>query len=102
MDQFWNINAFDNTSPELRFRFGNSGWNTLIGPGYGQLDASLLKTFRLPVEGHTLQFQWESFNISNHPNWNVRLADVRNAATFGRVLTARPMREMQFGLKYLF
>jgi hypothetical protein len=102
VDRFWNINAFDITNPELRYRFGNSGRNTLIGPGYGQLDASLLKTFKLPVEGHSLQFRWESFNISNHPNWNMPSSDVRNAATFGRVLTARPMREMQFGLKYLF
>lgn len=102
IDKFWNIGAFDSTSPELRYRFGNSGRNTLLGPGYGQLDASLLKTFKLPFEGHTLQFRWESFNISNHPNWNIPSSDVRNAATFGRVQTARTMREMQFGLKYMF
>lgn len=102
VNNYWNIGAFDITNPELRYRFGNPGRNTLIGPGYGQLDASLLKTILLPLEGHRLQFRWESFNITNHPNWNVPSSDVRNASTFGRVLTARPMREMQFGLKYLF
>ncbi len=102
VDRFWNINAFDQTNPELRYRFGNSGRNTLVGPGFGQLDSSLMKTFRLPIEGHTLQFRWEAFNISNHPNWNFPSTDIRNAATFGRVLTARQMRELQFGLKYVF
>ena len=102
VNQFWNINAFDLTNPELRYRFGNSGRNTLIGPGYGQLDSSVMKTFRLPIEAHTLQLRWEAFNISNYPNWNFPSTDIRNAATFGRVLTARQMREMQFGLKYVF
>lgn len=101
-NQFWNIAAFDATNPERRYRFGNSGRNTLIGPGYGQFDTSLMKTFKLPFEGHMLQFRWEAFNVSNHPNWNIPSTDVRNAATFGRILTARTMRKMQFGLKYLF
>ncbi len=102
VNRFWNIAAFENTSPELRFRFGNVGRHVLIGPGYGQFDGSLLKNIKLPLEGHTLQFRWEMFNATNHPNWNVPATDIRNASTFGRVLTARTMREMQFGLKYLF
>jgi hypothetical protein len=100
--KFWNIAAFDITNPELRFRFGNVGRHVLIGPGFGQLDGSVMKNFRLPVEGHTLQFRWEMFNATNHPNWNVPGSDVRNAATFGLITTARTMREMQVGLKYLF
>lgn len=102
VNRFWNIGAFDIASPELRYRFGNVGRNVLIGPGYAQLDGSLLKNIGLPFEGHTLQFRWELFNATNHPNWNIPSSDARNANTFGRVLTARTMREMQFGLKYLF
>lgn len=101
-DRFWNIRAFDNSSPELRYRFGNSGRNTLIGPGYSNVDLSLLKNFEMPWEGHRLQFRWEIFNSLNHANWNVPSSDVRNPATFGRVLSARDMRQMQFALKYLF
>ena len=102
IDRFWNIAAFDITSPELRFRFGNVGRNVLIGPGYAQADVSLLKNFSMPWEGHRLQFRWEAFNATNHPNWDIPPADARNATTFGRVQSARSMREMQFALKYLF
>jgi len=101
-DRFWNIRAFDTSSPELRFRFGNAGRNTLLSPGYSNLDFSLLKNIPGPFEGHRIQFRWEVFNGLNHANWNVPSADVRNPATFGRVLSARNMREMQFALKYLF
>ncbi|MDX1983298.1 MAG: hypothetical protein SFV51_23710, partial [Bryobacteraceae bacterium] len=76
--------------------------NTLLGPGYANWDFSMLKDFSMPWEGHRLQFRWEAFNFSNHPNWNVPSPDVRNRNTFGRVLTARTMREMQFALKWIF
>lgn len=102
INQFWNIAAFDRTNPELTYRFGNVGRNVLIGPGYGQADVSLLKNFTMPWEGHRIQFRWEAFNVTNHPNWNVPASDVRNTGTFGRIQSARTMREMQFALKYLF
>ncbi|MCS7024144.1 MAG: carboxypeptidase-like regulatory domain-containing protein [Bryobacteraceae bacterium] len=101
VDRFWNRDAFDITNPELRFRFGNTARNTLIGPGYRQWDFSLLKNFAMPWEGHKLQFRWEAFNFTNHPNWNFPSTDVRNVA-FGVILSARDMRQMQFALKYLF
>ena len=102
INRFWNIGAFDITNPELRYRFGNVGRHVLIGPGYNQADVSMLKDIRMPVEGHRLQFRWEAFNVANHPNWNVPSSDVRNPSTFGLIQSARTMREMQFGLKYLF
>ena len=101
-DKFWNIAAFDASKPELRWRFGNVGRNVLRGPGYFQWDASLSKNFALPLEGHRLQFRWEVFNTTNKANWNVPAADVRSPASFGRVLSARNMREMQVALKYTF
>jgi hypothetical protein len=101
-DRFWNIAAFDASSPELRWRFGNVGRNTLIGPGYFQWDASLVRNFAMPFEDHSLQLRWEIFNTTNTANWNVPSSDVRNPATFGRVLSARNMREMQIALKYIF
>lgn len=99
-DFFWNPAAFDRTNPELNFRFGNTARNTLIGPGYAQWDFALLKNFTI-VEGKTLQFRWETFNFTNRANWNIPSTDVRNTA-FGRVLSARDMRQMQFALKLLF
>jgi hypothetical protein len=99
-NRFWNIAAFDQTNTELQFRNGSVGRNVLISPGVRNWDFSLHKNFRIR-EGHTLEFRFESFNFSNHPNWNGPSADIRNAA-FGVVNSARTMREQQFALKYLF
>ena len=75
--------------------------NTLLTAGYANWDASLTKNFRVR-EGQNLQFRWESFNASNHPNWGIPNTNVLSAAVFGRVSDGRTMRQMQFGLKYMF
>jgi hypothetical protein len=100
-DNFWNVTAFDATNPNLSYLAGNAGRNVLFKPGTRLLDASLHRNIRIR-EGHTLQFRWESFNATNHPNWNQPSTDPRNAVTFGKVTSARTMREMQFALKYVF
>jgi hypothetical protein len=101
VDRFWNIGAFDTTSPSLTWLFGTTGRNVLFKPGTRQWDFSMVKNTSIR-EGHSLQFRFEAFNFSNHPNWNTPSVDPRTAATFGRITSARTMREMQFGLKYMF
>ncbi|MEX2261370.1 MAG: TonB-dependent receptor [Bryobacteraceae bacterium] len=100
-NNFWNVAAFDATNPNLSYLAGNAGRNVLLRPGTRNADLSLSRNIRIR-ESHTLQFRWESFNGTNHPNWNAPSADARNANTFGVVTSARTMREMQFALKYLF
>jgi hypothetical protein len=100
-DNFWNVLAFDTTNPNLSYLAGNAGRNVLFKPGTRQADASLTRNIRIR-EGHSLQFRWESFNATNHPNWNPPSTDARNPTTFGKVTSARTMRETQFALKYLF
>ncbi len=100
-DNFWNIGAFSSTSPELAYRMGTVGRNTLFSPGLRSWDFSVLKNVKL-AERHSLQFRVEAFNLPNHPNWTPPPADIRNPATFGRVASARTMRELQFGIKYIF
>jgi hypothetical protein len=100
-DNFWNIAAFGATSPELAYRIGSAGRNTLLSPGLRMWDFSVLRNIRI-LEGHALQLRFEGFNVANHPNWNAPPSDIRNAATFGRVASARTMRELQFGVKYIF
>lgn len=39
--------------------------NVLRGEGYFTVDIGLSKTFKLPWEGHTVQFRAEAFNITN-------------------------------------
>lgn len=56
----------------------------------------------MPWEGYEVRFRFEAFNFPNHPSFgfpNVNLL----ASFFGRISdTATAMREMQFGLKYVF
>jgi hypothetical protein len=100
VDNFWNINAFDARNPNLSWVAGNAGRNVLIRPGTALTDLSLAKNIRIR-ESHQLQFRFETFNSFNHPNWNAPSADARST-TFGRITSARTMRELQFGLKYVF
>ena len=51
--RFWNVAAFDATSPSLSLLFGNAGRNTLRTPGRQNWDASVARNFRI-LEGHSL------------------------------------------------
>ena len=81
-------------------QFGNAGRNIARGPGSADVDVSLLKNFRL-TERTTLQLRAESFNVANHPNFGVPVADLASP-NFGRILSAGPARLTQFALKLLF
>ncbi len=100
-DQFWNVEAFDTSNPELRVREGNVGRSVLMNPGLANWDFSLLKDVTLR-EGRRIQIRFEAFNFSNHPNLIDPRTDARSPRTFGRVPAARDMRQIQFGIKYLF
>jgi hypothetical protein len=99
--RFWNLAAFDGANPALLYRFGNVGRNILFRPGVRQWDFSLTKNTSI-TESHILQFRFEAFNFSNHPNWNPPSSNVLSPSTFGVITSARTMRELQFGLKYIF
>jgi hypothetical protein len=84
------------------YNFGNAGRNTVIGPHGFTWDFSTHKDFRLPKEGHTLQFRTEAFNFLNHPVWGLPNASF-SSSNYGRITsTAVSMRQMQFALKYVF
>ena len=48
-----------------------------------------------------LQFRFEVFNVANHANLGLPVADL-NSANFGRILSAASPRLMQFALKLIF
>lgn len=119
-------NVFGNAKAALAsFRNARPGEvgdrNVLRGPGYFTLDAGLYKTFKLPWEGHTLQFRWEVFNVTNTQFFDAdSIADLglprdpylRNldpTPDFGRfTATQTPLNEtkagriMQFAFRYQF
>lgn len=79
----------------------NAGRNLIYGPGRRNLDVTVARTFRLPFEGHLLQFRFESFNFTNTPNFGPPAAGV-GTPTAGRITTAEDPRRIQFALKYNF
>jgi hypothetical protein len=99
--KFWNIAAYDATNPTLYYLIGNVGMNTMLTPNTRQWDFSGVKNFRI-MERHTIQFRFESFNFSNHPNWNTPPANVLTPASFGVITSAKTMRQLQLALKYSF
>ena len=84
------------------YQFGNAGRNSIVGPAGFVLDSNLQKNFRMPKEGHEVQFRWESYNLLNHPVWGFPNTSL-SSPNFGRVSsTAVNMRQLQFALKYVF
>ena len=85
---------------------GESGQrNGVRGDGYFTLDMSLAKRFPLPWEGHSMQFRWEVFNITNTARFDPFTASLSlgDRGSFGRYqdLLTNP-RVMQFALRYEF
>jgi hypothetical protein len=80
--------------------FGNAPRNSILEPGYQNLDSALARTFPLPKEA-SLQFRAEFFNILNHPNFDPPNATADSSA-FGTIATAEDPREMQFALRITF
>jgi hypothetical protein len=103
---------------------GNSGRNSIIGPGIASLDFSVFKN--IPVkkisEAFNLQFRIEMFNIINHPNFappgpgdgntDIFAADgspltagvpLNAGSTAGALVrTTIPERQIQFAIKATF
>jgi hypothetical protein len=93
--------AFQRLDPVTQAgQFGNAGRNIARGPAFTNFDASLTRNFAL-TEAVRLQFRAESFNVANHANLGLPVADL-NSPNFGKILTAASPRLMQFALKLVF
>jgi hypothetical protein len=93
--------AFQRLNPVTQAgQFGNEGRDVVRGPAFTNFDASLIRNFRFR-ETTTLEFRAESFNIANHANFGLPVADL-NSPSFGQILSANAPRLMQFALKLMF
>jgi len=113
--QYFDITAF---RPVTAARFGTSSYNMLRGPGAGNLDASIFRSFVLP-EHLSLQLRMESFNVTNTPHFGNPSSSVSSAVFdssgnitnpngFGQITSTSPIsrsvdeRNFRLGAKLIF
>ncbi|MBI2816080.1 MAG: TonB-dependent receptor [Acidobacteria bacterium] len=112
-DRYFDPSAF--TIPAAGY-LGTAGRNILIGPGFGNLDFSLVKDTALGFLGEsgTLEFRAEFFNLLNRANFQTPTGDARVVYTAsqdvetplgaaGRITsTSNTSRQIQLALKIIF
>jgi hypothetical protein len=67
-------------------RLGNSGRDTLRGPGTFELDSGLKRGFSFR-ERYGLELQMEAFNVTNTPQFGTPNATVGSGSSFGTITT---------------
>lgn len=84
--------------------YGTLGRNAMLGPGFSNIDISLVKGFGLPFLGEKGlgQFRFESFNLFNRTNFGNPNTGITNV-NFGRLTgTDGDPRILQLALKFAF
>ena len=99
--------------------FGNLGRNALYGPGFADVDLSLIKNTKI-TERLNLQFRADAFDLLNHPNYGMPTPQAGGASslvftpgpiasTFSTINSTRfptgdsgSARQLQFAMKLLF
>ncbi len=87
--------------PQGAVRPGNAGRGVLRGPGFFNIDASLIKNFRV-TEKLNMQFRGESFNTLNWVNPSGFASTNITITTFGQIGSFRAPRRVQVALKISF
>jgi hypothetical protein len=101
VNQWVSAEPFQRLNPQTQAgEFGNESRNAVRGPAFADVDLSAMKNFVVTERLH-IQFRAESFNVANHANFGLPIADI-SSTNFGRVLQASPPRLTQFALKILF
>ena len=92
--------------------FGNLGRNVIIGPGFSNVDFSLVKNTKI-TERLTWQIRADAFDLLNHPNYGQPISSVpatlTTASTFGQITNTRfppgdsgSSRQLQLAMKLIF
>jgi hypothetical protein len=105
-NQNGNPSIFTNTSMIGSYQGqypGTTGERGIVrGSGSTNFDISLGKRFKMPFEGHSLQFRAEAFNAFNNVNFTTLSLNLTQPANFGQFTAASDARVMQFALRYEF
>jgi hypothetical protein len=96
-ERWFDTDAFALPEP---FTFGSARRNSVVGPGFANVDVVLAKHWTIGGASN-LEIRWEVFNLFNRANFDLpnRIFGNRN---FGRIFSAKNPREMQFGLRFAF
>jgi hypothetical protein len=98
INQWFNTAAFVNPP---KYTYGNVGRNSLRGPSFTNLDASIFRNFTIFRES-SFQFRTEFFNILNHTNFGNPDAHIGDS-TYGKIRSqAGNSRQIQFAGKITF
>jgi hypothetical protein len=96
-ERWFDTSAFALPAP---FTFGSARRNSVIGPGFANLDLVVAKTWRV-ASTRQLELRWEVFNALNRVNFDLPNR-IFGTANFGRIFSAKNPREMQVGAKFSF
>jgi hypothetical protein len=82
--------------------YGNTGRDTLRGPGNWDADIGIAKYFKWgDAAERRIQVRADMFNTFNHTNFGMPISDVTNPA-IGTITSASPARVFQFGSRFEF
>lgn len=94
---WFNLGAF---AVPPQYTFGNSGTGILVGPGYFDVDLSVVRHFRITERfGMDLRSEW--FNAFNRANFNPPNATIGTAQA-GVISSTLPARIIQMAVKFSF
>ncbi|MGH9327476.1 MAG: carboxypeptidase regulatory-like domain-containing protein [Terriglobia bacterium] len=95
--QWLNPSAF---TPNALGTFGNAGSDSLVGPGYFDIDMDVSRYFTIR-EHQKLELRFEFFNAGNNVNFSTPDNDLQDT-TFGQILSDVSPRILEFALRYTF
>jgi hypothetical protein len=105
-DQLGNPSVFQTTAAIGDYQDaypGGDGQRAILRlPAYRNVDLAVQKDFRLPWEGHKLQFRAEAFNAFNFVNFTTVSLSLASPGTFGEFSADQGPRVMQLSLRYSF
>lgn len=81
--------------------FGNTGRDSITGPGSISWDMSLSRQFKYR-ERYRYDLRADLFNVMNHANWSNPGVSITSGTTFGKITTFGSPRLIQLSMKLFF
>lgn len=86
---------------DVNGNYGNMPRNILRGPGLNNWDLGVTKRFPISEHAGVVEFRAEFFNAFNHPIFDPPVSGP-TSGSFGRIISARDPRDIQFALRYVW